>query len=395
MSFASPNFTSRTQATETIKKDLKKVSDLLRECKSYSMRHEVNKKKFELLSSASNTLKGVIRGIDDKSIAKQEAMDLTASAYQKINRFFMHEYKVESANTQNKLSQSDAEKELFHSPEELKEKARLAKQQNQSDKIANHILDLRDFKMKLPTKVKGYYTVAKMPVVPMFKNPIISNNIEVLRDAGFKPYSYSGKQLEGYAILADQAILIVDFEAYAADNRAEKEDEFSELMEAYRSELKAWKEDKESHEARKQQLISDYNDEYDEWLSRREAYQTYAERLKKKPSLAKFKAPEDPGAPPKTLDQAVLDKEFDMPKPKQPKIEPLDIEDSYDIATKIVEELSARTNEDYVLMSQHYVLNPRALNGKHICFWIIEKWKVSRLSKSYQNVNVNSWSFPF
>ena len=430
MDYKNLNFASPKKLLSSLRMDLEFIESELLETKSSSLRIPSNKSKHTGYIVASNIIKGVINGIEERTIKKSEVERLLKQAYARAKVSFG----LEIAQPQTTESSDDFE---------VEDDIKVAKKQKGVDtfvkdtddedhddtQITHQLAELRNAKQKLPTKIKGTYAVARAPIIPIFENLALSNP-EVMREAGFKTVHLSGKDLEGYVILSDQTVLVVDYAKYNKQYREEAEESYEIAEEKYKKSLASWKEQYNDWQEA-EEVYQDAKEAYDKALlkvqAQLEAYDKYQSALvayekarsdyQDKLKLYKQGKAEKPVMPkpvakvnkPKTLVKPEQPAPFKVPKPIRPK-KPVDFntEDLSTVVMAILDEVADNTNAEYTLMSDKPMRSLRMTtkgesidskslgnNAGLIYFWIAEKWKYKNLERKFGRVVVENWAFPF
>ena len=438
MDFKSLDFTSRKKLLATLAADLETLESELAETKSASLRVASNKKKYDGYLVAANTIRGVINGLEEKVMNRAEAEKLLAKAYRSAAASFGIETSLAAAPKVNEgftvklYEEDDIEKEEGVDTFVKKD----GSSERDDTQIAEQISNLRLYRKNLPTTIKGVYSVAHVPIIPIFKNLAISTPA-ALKEAGFKTLHFSGDDLEGYVVMDNQAILLLDYAKYnkqfLAESMEDYEEELADYKEAYKewkAKYSAWEEAREAYdeelEAYQKALVK-YNSQlkaYQEYEKLKAAYPKLRQDFIKQMNLFKQGKRKDEPVAPKlvkpvkvpTKPEAPVEppEEFDVAKPIRPK-KPTDFDtDSLsDVVNDVLKELAENTNAEYVLVSDKYLRNPRAGSHKKtdgdvkkdkggsgsgqeiLCFWIAEKWKMRNLERKFGHVVVEDWGFPF
>ena len=413
--------------------DLEFIESELLETKSSSLRIANNKSKHTNYTVASNIIKGVINGLEQKTIKKSEVESQLKIAYSRAAQAFAIEIEQPKPTIEADDFEVEDDVEVGKKQKGVDTFVKDGEDQDHDDtRISNQLADLRKAKQKLPTKIKGTYAVAHAPVIPIFENLAMSNP-EVMREAGFKTVHLSGNDLEGYVILSDQTILVVDYTKYNKQYREEAEGEYEASGAKYQKALVAWKEQyndwKEESDSYDENL-EEYEKALVKYNKQSEAYAKYvaalqvfeADRAKYAENIKLFKAgklttkPIAPKPIAKVIKPAgkepikpVQPTEFKVPKPIKPK-KPVDFdtEDLSTVVMEILDEVAEHTNADYMLMSDKPMRSLRmstkgestdkkALgnNAGLVYFWVAEKWKYKNLERKFGRVVVEDWGFPF
>lgn len=285
--------------------------------------------------------------------------------------------------------------------------------------IATRFSEIRKLREKLPANLgNSLFKIVYLPVVGLFPNRVFTDT-KVLNSAGFKTYHFPGSDLKDYPILADQAILLIDFEKfnqmYADKKRDDAQDELADHKDALLEWKKAdakWQERVEESD----QAIAEWHELREKYLARKEKYdayltanENYAAALQKyTDQMKEFKAGKIAKLPKRPIKPLLvkppqkigpMPKEFDIeehPRPKRPKPVSrnfsLDVDDMADIVVELTRDLRDLVNVDYVLMSSIHRKSPK--NANIICFWLTENWKHKKLEKMAK-VSVENWNFAF
>lgn len=285
--------------------------------------------------------------------------------------------------------------------------------------ITDRLSEIRSLRNKLPAELGNtLFKIVYLPVVALFPNRNFTDT-RLLEKAGFQTYQFPGDDLKDYPVLANQAILLIDFakfdEMYAAKKREDSQDKVADHKQA----LADWKEanlEWEAQVAQAEQEIADWLEEKASIAKRQAKFDAYLEAAREYDAKYKVYIQEQkdfkagklnkmpvkpvkpiPVKPPKVL--GTQPEPFDEeahPRPKRPK--PLsrnfniDIDDMSDIVVELTRDLRELLNVDYVLMSAQHRKNPK--NSNIICFWLAERWKHKKLEKTAR-VSVDSWNFAF
>lgn len=303
------------------------------------------------------------------------------------------------------------------------EQLQLAKNKEAYDRRTSQITTqfsaIRRLRDKLPSDLgNALYKIVYLPVVAIFPNKNFSDN-RTLEKAGFRTYHFPGDEMQGYPVIADQAILMIDFEKFNQMYAAAKKEASADAYADHKDALAAWRAANKEWEAKRDAQ----NEAVEEWqaaadkqaskVRRFEAYleasKIYAEAFEKyQKELAQFKAgkiskaPTKPNKPipvmkPKELppQPEAFDEEAN-PRPERPKSMSrnfsVSLDDMSDVVIELAKDLRELLNVDYVLMSADHRSNSK--NGSVICFWLAERWKYKKLEK-IARVSVQSWNFAF
>jgi tetratricopeptide (TPR) repeat protein len=412
------DFSKRHKLVETLEKDVASMMLQIEKTKAASLRVPSNKRKFDGFLVASNMVRGVLNGLSESTISKSEASKNLKEAYAKAKA--AHAITI-SAHVENNAAAAannngdDIDIEIDDGTEytEVEDRESGVDSYNKDDvKLANQISNLKLYRKNLPSKIKGTYSVAHLPIIPIFKNIKLSNP-SVLKSAGFKTIHFSGDDLEGYVVIDKQAILLIDYDKYNKEFLKASEEEYEAEMEAYKEDFAEWKsklaaheEALEQHEQALEEMDEYYEEKkvYDEYLKKvanrnklREKFEAEMElykegKLKTKPvpppRIAEVKKPVKP------KDPGTFESEFLVPRPKRP-LKPTDFDSSdfIEVVSSLLEELNEELNVDYVLVAETHKRNPK--NPNLLCFWIAEKWKIKNLERKVGRVNVADWGFTF
>lgn len=340
-----------------------------------SLQKSLETKKFTV--KEKNRIKGVIIGLQDNIISRSQAEEL------------LSEFSEKQKSALRRLELA------FGKSESL----------DNDLKIDVQLTSLKNFRKMLPYKMAGMYGIVKMPIIPIFKNLVFSNP-KVLTEAGIKVLHFSGTDLEGYVVLDQQAIFLVDYEAYNKFYLEDSEKTFEQKMKSYEEQMSAWE---QAHKDWKKSVriyekafsehdtnLKKYQEDLKKYQEDLNAYENYLE------SKRRFKKGDSEEIPlrvrkPKPPVQPVLPEQpklFSLKKPEKPKKMP---DFSVDSVVDVVEELliaaAKELGRQYVLVSDRFVRNPR--NPSQLCFWIAEKSKIQFLERKNGRLLVKNWGFPF
>ena len=298
------------------------------------------------------------------------------------------------------------------------------KEKNRNSQISTRFSEIRRLRDKLPTTLgSALFKIVYLPVVAIFPNRNFTD-VKKLNEAGLKTYHFPGSELKDYPILANQAILLINFSKFDKMYSDQKNEEAPKSSSVHKESLADWKAAMANWEKR----AEDSEKEITEWFEKKKVfvaqkakYEKYVEESRiysensltpaeySKASLAyklgktkikpkKLEKPIEVSEPkplppqPKKFNEEEH-KKPERPKPVQKKFN-IDLEEMSEIVVELTRDLNEIHNVDYVLMSVKHKANTKSTDGDMICFWLVERWKYKKLEK-YGRVTVNSWSFAF
>ena len=323
-------------------------------------------------------------------------------------------------NNQNPLARATEEAQQNN----LAQEQNAQKEQNRNSQISTRFSEIRRLRDKLPSTLgSALFKIVYLPVVAIFPNRNFTD-VKKLNEAGLKTYQFPGGELKDYPILANQAILLINFSKFDKMYSDQKNEEAPKSVAGHKEALADWKEAMAKWEKR----ADDLDQELTEWFEKKKVfveqrakYEQYLEDARifsenpitpaeyRKAMLAyklgktkikpkKLEKPIEVAAPTPLPPQPKKFDAEDYPKPERPK--PIkqkfniDPEEMADVVVELTRDLNEMHNVDYVLMSVKHKANTKSTDGDMICFWLVERWKYKKLEK-YGRVTVNSWSFAF
>lgn len=395
MSYENLTFSNKAKLLKELSTKLQSLELDMASTKAKSLKVKVNKERYDSLLVAYNNIKGVISGIENGAISKDKCKEILLAAY------------TQSEVSTSKSTESSFKVSLYNGENEEREAGVDTLVVDDDDtKVKNQLANLRTYRKNIPTSIKGVYSISKAPIIPLWNNFNLNNN-KALNDAGFKTIHFSGDDLSGYVVLAEQTILLLDYDKYNKRHIESSKEEYEEDMQNYKMKVALLK--KKYAEALKEYETNlkayDKNQEkveYNNELQRVHERDLTLFKAKKgpKPDKPKLKRvalltyPMHPDANPMFKEKPVM--------PKKPVN--FDKDSLSDVVTDILEQLSQNSSAKYVLMSDKYIKNPNSKATTDItknpgtgivCFWIAEKWKVANLERKFNRVKVNDWNFAF
>lgn len=208
----------------------------------------------------------------------------------------------------------------------------------QSDNTERMLAQIRGLRSKLPSSLgQSLFKIVYLPIVPIFSNFNLADP-KLLNAAGFKTF-HLGSELDGYPVLADQAILIIDYDKVDQLQMSLEKEDIDERRPEHKQALKEYKE-----------KLAAWEEEGDEKI-------------------------------PKPVRPAPLSRPKGIAR-----------DDMSEIVIQLTKDMKEQFNVDYVLMSTEHRNNPK--NNKLVCFWLAERWKVRKLDRSGR-ASVEQWDFAF
>ena len=257
---------------------------------------------------------------------------------------------------------------------------------SQMNQAIAQIHQAREGLKNLPKDFAEFYAFCKSPLVSVFNN---RKTTDALGKCGFKTYHVRDKTFRDYPLLADQTIILIDYQklqdAWQKDRTQKRKSDFKENKLQWETELANWEKAKADREAK-----------IAEWDSNEAKFNNYIKKLEKLKGsklteieifkiTKKFATNKEPR--PIEWDETL------NPKPQKPTGGKRKFEIDQDSLSNLVLELLEDLKEnglDFTLVSSSYRKNPK--NKNHICFWLVETWKYKKLEE-YGRIVVQKWDF--